>query len=153
MTGSYSYSLVLLSVIVAIFASYTALDLATRITASKGRPARMWLAGGAFSMGVGIWSMHFIGMLAFSLPGPMGYDAPITLLSMLIAVVVSYFALFTVTRRTLSNRNLVVGGALMGMGICAMHYTGMAAMEMSPPIRYDPWLFAASVAVAVVAAL
>jgi diguanylate cyclase (GGDEF)-like protein len=153
MVGSYSYWLVLLSIAVAIFASYTALDLSTRITASRGRSAQLWLIGGAFSMGVGIWSMHFIGMLAFSLPVPMGYDVPITLLSMLIAVVVSYFALFTVTRRTLSNRNLAVGGTLMGMGICAMHYTGMAAMEMSPPIRYDPWLFAASIAVAIVAAL
>jgi diguanylate cyclase (GGDEF)-like protein len=153
MVGSYSYWLVLLSIVVAIFASYTALDLSTRITASKGRSAQLWLIGGAFSMGVGIWSMHFIGMLAFSLPIPMGYDVPITLLSMLIAVVVSYFALFTVTRRTVSNRNLAVGGTLMGMGICAMHYTGMAAMDMSPPIRYDPWLFAASIAVAIVAAL
>ena len=83
----------------------------------------------------------------------MGYDVPITLLSMLIAVVVSGFALFIVTRLTVSNRNLAVGGVLMGLGICAMHYTGMAAMEMSPPIRYDPWLFAASVAIAIVAAL
>jgi diguanylate cyclase (GGDEF)-like protein len=153
MVGSYSYWLVLLSIVVAIFASYTALDLSTRITASKGRSAQLWLIGGAFSMGVGIWSMHFIGMLAFSLPIPMGYDVPITLLSMLIAVVVSYFALFTVTRRTVSSRNLAVGGTLMGLGICAMHYTGMAAMDMSPPIRYDPWLFAASIAVAIVAAL
>jgi diguanylate cyclase (GGDEF)-like protein len=153
MVGSYSYWLVLLSVLVAIFASYTALDLSTRITASKGRSAQLWLIGGAFSMGVGIWSMHFIGMLAFSLPIPMGYDVPVTLLSMLIAIVVSYFALHTVTRSTVSNKNLLVGGALMGFGISAMHYTGMAAMEMSPPIRYDPLLFVASIAVAIGASL
>jgi diguanylate cyclase (GGDEF)-like protein len=153
MIGSYSYWLVLLSVIVAIFASYTALDLATRITASEGRSARIWLVCGAFSMGIGIWSMHFIGMLAFSLPIPMGYDVPITLLSLVIAGVVSYFALHTVTRSTLSAKNLLIGGVLMGIGICAMHYTGMAAMEMHPPIRYEPWLFAASVAIAIVASL
>ena len=81
------------SVLVATLASYTALDLATRITASKGAPRASGCSGGAFSMGTGIWSMHFIGMLAFSLPIPMGYDVPITLLSMLIAVVVSGFAL------------------------------------------------------------
>ena len=89
LSGTYSYWLVVVSVLVATLASYTALDLATRITVSKGRAARLWLVGGAFSMGTGIWSMHFIGMLAFSLPVPMGYDVPITMLSMLIAIVVS----------------------------------------------------------------
>src|SRR6185503_15469147 len=116
MTGSYSHWLVALSVVVAIFASYTALDLSTRITASKGRAAQLWLIGGAFSMGMGIWSMHFIGMLAFSLPIPMSYDAPITILSLLIAGVVSYFALYTVTRSTLSLKNLFIGAVLMGLG-------------------------------------
>jgi diguanylate cyclase len=149
MVGSYNYWLVFLSLIVAILASYTALDLATRITASTGRWARYWLIGGAFSMGIGIWSMHFVGMLAFSLPIPMGYNVPITLLSLLIAMLVSGFALYTVSRSTLGKKNLLVGGVLMGLGICAMHYTGMAAMEMFPPIRYDPWLFAASVAIAI----
>ena len=80
MAGTYNYWLVALSLVVASFASYAALDLATRLTAARGRPARYWLIGGAFSMGTGIWSMHFIGMLAFSLPVPMGYDVPITLL-------------------------------------------------------------------------
>ena len=103
-------------------------------------------------MGVGIWSMHFVGMLAFHLPIPMGYDLPITLLSMLIAMLVSGFALFIVSRDTLSARNLTGGGVLMGLGICAMHYTGMAAMETNPPITYEPVLFAASVAIAIAAA-
>ena len=80
MSGTYNYWLVALSLVVASFASYAALDLATRLTAARGRPARYWLIGGAFSMGTGIWSMHFIGMLAFSLPVPMGYDVPVTLL-------------------------------------------------------------------------
>jgi diguanylate cyclase (GGDEF)-like protein len=153
MTGTYNYSMVLLSIVVAILASYAALSLATRITASKGRAAQVWLLGGAFSMGTGIWSMHFLGMLAFNLPIPMGYDVPVTLLSMLIAILVSGFALYVVSRATLSWKRLLVAGVLMGSGICAMHYTGMAAMQMSPPIRYDVTLFAASVAIAIAAAL
>ena len=153
MTGTYSYWLVLLSVLVATLASYAALDLASRITASKGRPATLWLVGGAFSMGMGIWSMHFIGMLAFSLPVPMGYDVPVTLLSMLIAIVVSSFALYMVSRDTLATKNLLWGGVLMGLGIASMHYTGMAAMQTSPPIQYDPLLFVASIVIAITASL
>jgi diguanylate cyclase len=144
---------VVISLLVATLASYTALDLATRITASKGRAARLWLVGGAFSMGTGIWSMHFIGMLAFSLPVPMGYDAPITMLSMVIAVVVSGFALYIVSRDTLAAQNLLLGAVLMGIGIASMHYTGMAAMQTSPPIQYDPLLFSASIVIAILASL
>jgi len=153
LSGTYSYWLVIISVFVATLASYTALDLATRITASRGRPARFWLIGGAFSMGSGIWSMHFIGMLAFSLPVPVSYDVPTTLVSMLIAVVVSGFALYTVSRDTLKTSNLLTGGVLMGLGIASMHYTGMAAMHVSPPIEYDAALFAASIAIAILASL
>jgi diguanylate cyclase (GGDEF)-like protein len=153
MLGTYNYGLVVISVLVAILASYTALDLASRITASRGKTARAWLVGGAFSMGSGIWSMHFLGMLAFSLPVPLGYDIPVTLFSMAIAVVVSGFALHIVSRDSLSLRTLTIGGVLMGLGICAMHYTGMAAMETHPHATYDPLLFAASVAIAIAAAI
>jgi diguanylate cyclase (GGDEF)-like protein len=153
MIGTYDYWMVILSIAVAILASYAALNLATRITASKGVTARTWLLGGAFSMGTGIWSMHFLGMLAFSLPIPMGYDIPVTLLSMLIAILVSGFALYVVSRETLRLPRLLVAGALMGTGIAAMHYTGMAAMQMSPPIVYDPLLFATSVVIAIAASL
>ena len=151
MAGTYNNWVVLLSLLVAILASYTALDLASRITASTGAAAVSWLLGGAFAMGMGIWSMHFIGMLAFSLPIPMAYDVGITLASMLIAIVVSGFALLTVTRSSLSLRNLAAGGVLMGIGISSMHYTGMAAMEVQPRINYDALLFAASVAIAIAA--
>ena len=151
MAGTYNNWVVLLSFLVAILASYTALDLASRITASTGAAAASWLMGGAFAMGMGIWSMHFIGMLAFSLPIPMAYDVLITLESMFIAIVVSGFALFTVSRSSLSMRNLAAGGVLMGFGICSMHYTGMAAMEVQPGINYDKVLFAASVAIAIAA--
>jgi diguanylate cyclase (GGDEF)-like protein len=150
--GSYNNWLVLLSFLVAVLASYTALDLASRITASTGAAAVSWLLGGAFAMGMGIWSMHFIGMLAFSLPVPMAYDVGITIASMLIAIVVSGFALLTVTRSSLSWRRLAAGGILMGLGICSMHYTGMAAMEVKPAIRYDALLFSASVGIAIAAA-
>ena len=153
MVGTYSYWLVVGSVIVAVLASYTALDLATRITASRGRNAQLWLFGGAFSMGTGIWSMHFIGMLAFSLPVPMGYDVAMTLLSMLIAIIVSGFALYMVSRDNLAWQNLLLGAVLMGIGIASMHYTGMAAMQTSPPIQYDALLFVASIVIAILASL
>jgi diguanylate cyclase (GGDEF)-like protein len=152
LAGTYNNWVVLLSLLVAILASYTALDLASRITASTGAAAVAWLLGGAFAMGLGIWSMHFIGMLAFRLPIPMAYDVGITIASMLIAIVVSGFALLTVTRSSLRPRRLAAGGVLMGIGICSMHYTGMAAMEVLPGIRYDPLLFSASVAIAIAAA-
>ena len=152
MLGTYNNWVVLLSLLVAILASYTALDLASRLTASAGGAAAAWLLGGAFAMGMGIWSMHFIGMLAFSLPIPMSYDVNITLASMGIAIVVSGFALYNVSRNTLSLRRLAGSGVLMGLGICSMHYTGMAAMDVEPGIQYDPLLFSASVAIAIAAA-
>jgi NO-binding membrane sensor protein with MHYT domain len=96
MTGTYNYWLVFVSLCVAILASYTSLDIVTRITAAKGFVAKAWLVGGACSMGLGIWSMHFVGMLAFRLPIPMGYDVVLTLVSMLIAVVMSGLALHVV---------------------------------------------------------
>ncbi|MDQ7977109.1 EAL domain-containing protein [Paraburkholderia sp. SARCC-3016] len=154
MPSSYNLALVALSIFVATLASYTALDLAGRITLQAVlRQRHAWLAGGAAAMGVGIWSMHFIGMLAFSLPIPLGYDLPITGASLAIAFVVSYFALAIVTRRTLSRPRLIAGGVLMGVGIAGMHYTGMAAMRMAPGIRYEPALFAASLAIAVAASM
>ena len=154
MIGTYSPGLVFLSLIVAILASYTALDLAKRISRLQiARHRHFWLIGGAVAMGVGIWSMHFIGMLAFSIPTQTGYDEWITLLSLGIAAVVSWFALYSATLRTMSLTHLLIGGVLMGIGICAMHYTGMAAMRMQPGIGYVPWIFAASVLIAITASI
>src|SRR5215213_1060282 len=153
MNGTYDFWLVVLSYVVAAFAAYVALNLASRVSASKGSVATAWLAGGALAMGTGIWSMHFIGMLAFSLPISIGYDIAITLTSMLIAVLVSGFALFTINRAALGWARLIVSGVLMGIGIAAMHYTGMAAMEMFPAIEYDPWLWVASIAIAIAASI
>ena len=133
MTGVYDLQLVALSLIVAIIASYTALELAGHVSQKQGKSSWAWLVGGAVSMGTGIWSMHFIGMLAFHLPVRLAYDASITMLSMGIAVLVSGLALFVVRRPILTSRNITAGAMLMGIGICAMHYTGMYAMRMSPP--------------------
>ena len=154
MLGTYDLKLVALSLVVATIASYTALDLAGRVSASRGRASLMWLSAGAVAMGVGIWSMHFIGMLAFSLPSlRLAYDLPVTLLSMFAAIAASGLALYVVQRPTLTARNLSGGATLMGVGICVMHYTGMAAMRMSPAIEYDPPLFIASVLIAIIASL
>jgi diguanylate cyclase (GGDEF)-like protein len=149
LVGSYNDVLVAISLLVAILASYTALDMAGRVSTSTGRTAWWWLTGGAFAMGFGIWSMHFVGMLAFSLPISLGYDLPITLLSLAIAIAVSAFALWQVSATTISTGRLAAGAVLMGSGIAAMHYTGMAAMQMQPPIQYDLWLFALSVLIAI----
>ncbi|MFM0140696.1 diguanylate cyclase domain-containing protein, partial [Caballeronia grimmiae] len=149
--GTYSPALVISSVIVAVLASYTALDMAGRITTATGRAALWWLAGGATAMGIGIWSMHFVGMLAFSLPIATGYDTGITLLSLVIAVALSAFALWLVCQPTLPASRLVGGAVVMGAGVASMHYTGMAAMRMAPAIYYDPFLFAASVVIAIAA--
>ncbi|UEP52420.1 histidine kinase [Burkholderia ambifaria] len=152
MHGTYDSLLVLLSLVIATLASYTALDLAAFISLlDNPKLKRAWLGGGAAAMGTGIWSMHFVGMLALALPIPLGYALPDTVASLVIAVLVSYFALNIVTRARLSRRRLLAGGALMGAGIVGMHYTGMAAMRMAPGIRYDPVLFAASIGIAVIA--
>jgi diguanylate cyclase (GGDEF)-like protein len=149
LTGSYSPALVLISLFVAILASYTALDLTGRIATAKGRAVYLWMVGGALAMGVGIWSMHFIGMLAFRLPIRLGYDIDITALSLLIAVLSSGFALWLVSQPRLPAWQLAFGALIMGAGISAMHYTGMAAMRMTPGIDYDPTLFTASLLIAV----
>jgi diguanylate cyclase (GGDEF)-like protein len=149
--GSYSPTLVIISLCVAILASYTALDLTGRIATAKGRAVHLWTAGGAIAMGIGIWSMHFIGMLAFKLPIDLGYDGAITLLSLLIGVLSSGFALWLVNQPKLPAWQLAFGALVMGAGISAMHYTGMAAMRMQPGIDYDPTLFGASLMIAVAA--
>src|SRR6185295_16795499 len=153
MHGTYAVEFVALSVVVAIIASYTALDLAGRVSSTSGKRMWYWLAGGAVGMGSGIWSMHFIGMLAFKLPIPIAFDLPTTLLSLAIAILVSGFALYTLRRGELTTSTLTLSATLMGIGISAMHYTGMLAMRMSPPIHYTPVLFVASVLIAIAASL
>jgi diguanylate cyclase (GGDEF)-like protein len=150
--GTYNVWLVSLSVAVAIFVSHTALTLSSRVAKSARKPAaRIWLAGGAVSMGCGIWSMHFIGMLAFSLPIALSYDVPTTLVSLAIAIGLSGFALSIASRPQIGLRRLAVGAVVMGLGICAMHYSGMSAIQILPMITYEPSLLLASGVIAIVA--
>ncbi|QKJ36470.1 MULTISPECIES: putative bifunctional diguanylate cyclase/phosphodiesterase [Pseudomonas] len=147
--GSYSPALVSISLFVAVLASYTALDMTGRIATTQGRAAHWWMAGGSLAMGVGVWSMHFIGMLAFTLPVELGYDVSITALSLLTAILSCGFALWLVSQPQLPAWQLAFGALIMGAGISAMHYTGMAALRMQPGIDYDPSLFGASLVIAV----
>ncbi|MFC4278663.1 putative bifunctional diguanylate cyclase/phosphodiesterase [Achromobacter aloeverae] len=152
LSGSYNTPLVLCSILVALLASYTALDLVGRIHSAGPVAARWWLLGGGTALGIGIWSMHFIGMIAFSLPIPLAYDVPQTVLSLLVAIGASMLALWLASRDRLPWPRLAAGALLMGAGISVMHYTGMASLRMLPGIDYSPGLVAASVAIAVLAA-
>lgn len=141
--------MVLLSLVVAVLASYTALHMAARTSASRGGIAAAWLVGGAIAMGIGIWSMHFVGMLAFRLPIPLGYDVALTAYSMLAAVLASALALWLTSQPQLPWLRLGLGAVLMGLGIALMHYMGMGALRMAPAITYDPLLFGLSIAIAI----
>jgi diguanylate cyclase (GGDEF)-like protein/PAS domain S-box-containing protein len=145
--------LVALSIAIAVMSAYTALDVSSRIAVSTGFRKTLWLAGGGLAMGMGIWSMHFIGMLALHLDQEVVYDKVITFVSMVPAVAASAFALFMVSRGNVNPRILGVGGLLMGSGIGAMHYIGMAGMRMEDSIRYDPTFFAISLLVAISASI
>ncbi|MGO9336672.1 MAG: putative bifunctional diguanylate cyclase/phosphodiesterase [Terracidiphilus sp.] len=151
LVGSYDGWLVAASLIMAMLASYTALDMAGRVATADGPAARWWLSGGSLAMGIGIWSMHFLGTLAFRLPIAMGYDPWITIFSLVIATASSALALCMVCQDDLSWTRLSLGALLMGAGMSAMHYTGMASMRMTPEIQYDPFLFSLSVIVAILA--
>ena len=151
MPQHYHHGLVLVSLMVAILASYTALTLALRIRVATPQAAPAWLLGGGLAMGIGIWAMHFVGMLALSLPVEIAYDVTVTLLSLVIAIVVSTFALHIASRESVGRLPLAIAGIAMGTGICSMHYVGMAAIEIAPSIRYDPGWVAASFAIAIAA--
>jgi signal transduction histidine kinase/ActR/RegA family two-component response regulator len=152
LSGIYHPILVAVSIAVAIFASYTGLSLADRVRSSHGAAAAGWTAGGALALGTGIWAVHFIGMLAFTLPIPVGYDLGITGLSLVLPVVVTGLAFWQLRHRVVSAPRLAVAALLMGLGIAGMHYTGMAAMRMEPGIDWDPPAFVASVVLAIAAA-
>jgi two-component system sensor histidine kinase/response regulator len=153
LVGSYDYRLVSVSVLIAVLASYAALDLAARVTAAHGRARFAWLTGGATAMGIGIWSMHYIGMLAFSLSVPILYDWPTVLLSLLAAVFASGVALFVVSRQRMRWFQAMIGSVVMGSGIAAMHYIGMAAMRLPAMCSYSSELVILSVVLAVAISL
>ena len=149
LTSSYNPWGVAASVLIATFASYVTLDLAKRVRANDRGEAVVWWLGGSFAMGTGVWAMHFVGMLAFVLPIALGYTKLLTFLSWLAAVGASGIALWVASRGALTWQRLSGGSLAMGAAICAMHYIGMAALDMSPAIVWDPALIAASMAVAV----
>src|ERR1700693_3446395 len=153
LSGSYNYALVALSVLIAMFASYAALDLAGRVTAANGWNRAVWLLGGACAMGAGIWSMHYIGMLAFILPIPVAYDWPTVLLSLFAAILASVVALGVVSRQKMGWFRALAGGVLMGAGIASMHYIGMAAMRLPAICRFNSFLVVLSVVFAVLISL
>jgi PAS domain S-box-containing protein len=153
MTSTMNYWLVALSLLIAIGASYTALDVAGRATATLGRMRAIWLIGGAASMGLGIWSMHYIGMLAFGLPVAVFYNIPTVFLSLLAAMLASGVALVVASRAKWSWPASILASLVMGGGIASMHYIGMAAMRLPAMMRWNYTIVALSVVIAVVVSL
>ncbi len=153
MTGSYNLVLVGLSLLVAMLSSHTFLEVAARVRVVEGNgfTRRCWLLCGATVIGTGVWSMHFLGMLACRMAMPIRYDATLTALSLLIAVAMMYAALRLVTEGEPSRTKLVAGALLMGTSLAAMHYTGMAAMRVHPALEYNTLPLVGSLIIALVA--
>ncbi len=149
LVGSYNYGLVALSVLIAVLASYAALDLAGRVTSARGGVRGLWLSGGATAMGIGIWSMHYVGMLAFRLPVRVLYDWPTVLLSLLAAVLASAIALFVASRKSMDIVPALFGSVFMGAAIAGMHYIGMEAMRLPAMCHYSRGVVAISVVLAI----
>ena len=145
--------LVVLSVLIAMFGSFTALSHAERMRESTGRQAQAWMLAGGVTLGMAVWSMHFIGMLAFHLPIPIAYDNYLTFISALPAIGAALLGFHLLRSPQLQFKKVLVGGFFMGLGITVMHYTGMAALKMEPAISYDPTTFVLSVVIAITAAI
>jgi NO-binding membrane sensor protein with MHYT domain len=148
-TGSYDYGEVTRSILIAIAASYAALDLAGRVTAASGRVRAAWLTSGAFAMGLGIWEMHFKGLLAFRLPVPVAYHWPTVLASFVVAVTTSAVALLIANRPKMGPVQLWTGSLIMGGGIAALHYIDMAAMRLAAVCRFDLRIVILSIVLAI----
>jgi NO-binding membrane sensor protein with MHYT domain len=153
MAGSYDYRLVALSVLIAMLGSYTTIDLAGRVVVARGGTRLSWLIGGGAAMGIGTWSMHYTGMMAFRLPVPVRYDWPTALLSFLASLFASSVALFVVTRRELGWLRAFAGSVFMGGGIATLHYTGMSSMRLPAMCHYSPTLVSLSIVLAIVISL
>jgi len=149
--GVYDSKLVVLSLLVAIFSSWMGLQVAGQAR-QQTRHRTLFLFTGSLALGAGVWAMHFIGMLAFNLCTQVNYDPMITILSNLPSIGASFVALSLIARERIGTGGLLVGGVLVGAGIGAMHYSGMAGMRMSLDLRYDPLMFGLSIVVAVVLA-
>lgn len=144
--GSHDKLLVFFSVIIAVAASYTVLELADRVGTVKGKQRWRWLVSGAVIMGMGIWSTHFVGMLALELPFPVAYNITIVVLSVVVAIMASYIALFVISTRNPGIRHWIGGGVLLALGIAGMHYIGMVAMQIE--VMYKPGYVILSVIIA-----
>jgi len=147
---SYNYNLVSLSVLIATIGAYVAIEIALRVRAAVRRRRLVWIYGGALAMGLGIWSMHFVAMLALHLPVLVWYDAPLVFLSFVAAMFGCAIAFAIFNRAAVGSGLLVVASIFMGFAIAGMHYTGMAAMRLSSHVMYDPLIVVASVGVAIV---
>jgi len=152
LTGQHDWALVVLSVAIAAFASFVALDLAGRLREARGRARLWWLALAASAMGGGIWAMHFVAMLSFHLGLPVRYDLSLTIGSLFVAILVTGAGLAIAGAGRLTRPRLAGGGLLMGLGVAAMHYIGMMAMRMDAAVQYNWTLFSLSIAIAIVAA-
>jgi PAS domain S-box-containing protein len=152
-TGTHDPYLVALSILIASFASYTALDLGGRVGAAHGLARRVWLVAAAVAMGGGIWSMHFVGILAFVMPIHVTYSVGLTALSLVVAMVVTGVGFDVIAKNSSSPVRLVLSGIVMGLGIVAMHYTGMAAMRGHAGLGYDRFFVALSVLIAIGASI
>jgi diguanylate cyclase (GGDEF)-like protein/PAS domain S-box-containing protein len=152
-SGSYDYKLVAVSVALAMLGSYAALDLAGRVSSAQGWVRATWLGSGAAAMGLGIWAMHYVGMLAFIMPMPVAYHLPTVVLSLLAAIAASGVALFVVSRTKMEVWPEIAGSVVMGSGIAAMHYIGMAAMRCACVVVYDRRIVVLSIVLAIAASL
>lgn len=150
---SWSGNLIVLSVLIAMFGSFTALSHAERMRESTGFQATAWMLAGGVTLGMAVWSMHFIGMLAFHLPIPITYDGHLTFISVLPAIAAALLGFYLLRSPKLQLDKIVIGGFFMGLGITLMHYTGMAALKMQPDISYDPTIFTLSIVIAITAAI
>lgn len=140
---------VMLSVVIACLGSWTALDLFRRVHVHTGMGRAAWLAAAAVAMGLSIWSMHFVAMLGWNSGSEVRYDIGLTLLSLLLAMAVTAFAFFTAAEH--SRPHLIIGGLVMGAGICIMHYVGMAAVVTQASLRNDKIFVVLAFLVAVLA--
>ncbi|WP_158601983.1 MHYT domain-containing protein [Pararobbsia silviterrae] len=151
MTGTYDFTLVAASFLLSVIASFTALNLSDRLDMIGNRPIAPWIVFGGGVMGLGIWSMHFVGMLAFHLPFSVGYSIPITVGSLFVAIVASAIGFIPLWSYELRWSRLIGGAVAMGLGVAGMHYLGMQAMGVCPAIHYSPWLVALSIVIAILA--
>ncbi|MCP5144627.1 MAG: PAS domain S-box protein [Gammaproteobacteria bacterium] len=152
MSGSYDLHLVALSYVIAVLSSYAGLALARRVFSTTGAAARVWLLAGAVAMGLGIWIMHFVGMIAYHMPVSPSYDVMLTTLSLVIGIGAAALAIHTASRTQISQLRFLASGVAFGLGISAMHYVGMAAMQVDAVVTYDMATVSASILIAVVAA-